>query len=83
MKFWKIFLISPISLKIGSVVVQDKYICAIFDFSDFAQQRWKKIRFRFEILKIVAQKYPEGEAFFLRKKNIVFSFKKKLQGNSL
>merc|ERR1712208_199268 len=27
MEFWKIFLISPISLKIGSLIVQDKYIC--------------------------------------------------------
>ena len=24
-------------------------MCAIFDFSDFAQKRWKKIRFKFEI----------------------------------
>ena len=49
MEFWKIFLFSPISLKIGSFIVQDKYICVIFEFSDFAQQWWKKIRFKFEI----------------------------------
>ena len=43
----RIFLF-PISLKIGSVVVQDKKMCAIFEFSDFAQKMWKKIRFKFE-----------------------------------
>ena len=41
----RIFL-SPISLKIGSVVVQDEKIFAIFVFSDFAQKMWKKIRFK-------------------------------------
>ena len=75
MEFWKIFLFSPISLKIGSFIVQDKYICVIFEFSDFAQQWWKKIRFKFEIWKIVVQKYPVGEALFWEK-NIGFSFKK-------
>ena len=59
-------------------------MCAIFEFSDFAQKRWKKIRFKFEIFlvqkspleeaffrewKILVQKYPLGEAFFLRKEN--------------
>ena len=42
-----IFL-SPILLKIGSVIVQDEQIFEIFDFSDFAQKMWKKIRFKFE-----------------------------------
>ena len=42
------FFFPPISLKIGSVVVQDELMCAIFDFSDFAKKMWKKIRFKFE-----------------------------------
>ena len=49
MEFWKIFLFSPISLKIWSFIVQDKYICVIFEFSDFAQKMWKKIRFKYEM----------------------------------
>ena len=32
-----------ILLKIGSVVAQDEKIFAIFEFSDFAQNMWKKI----------------------------------------
>ena len=42
-------------------------MCEIFDFSDFAENSRKKIRFKFEIWKIVVQKYPVGEAFFEKK----------------
>ena len=52
-------------------------MCGIFDFSDFAQKIWKKIPFKFEIWKILVQKYPVGEAFFSKKKYKGFPFKKK------
>ena len=68
------FILSDFA-EIGSFIVQDKYICVIFEFSDFAQKWWKKIRFKFEIWKIVVKKYPVREAFFWEK-NIAFSFKK-------
>ena len=67
MEFWKIFLFSLILMKIGSFIVQDKYICVIFEFSDFAQKWWKKIRFKFELRKILVQKHKQGEAFFQKK----------------
>ena len=38
-------------------------MCAIFDFSDFAQNTWKKIRFKFK-LEIVDQNPAAGMAFF-------------------
>ena len=43
-------------------------MCAIFEFSDFAQKWWKKIRFKFEIWKILVQKHKQGEAFLSKKK---------------
>ena len=43
----RIFL-STISLKLGTLKVQDEKIFEIFGFSDFAQKMWKKIRFKFE-----------------------------------
>ena len=35
-------------MKLGTLEFQDEKIFAIFDFSDFAQKMWKKIRFKFE-----------------------------------
>ena len=43
-------------------------MCAIFEFSDFAQKWWKKIRFKFEIRKILVQKHKQGEAILSKKK---------------
>ena len=40
--------VSLISLKLGTLKDQDEKIFAIFEFSDFAQKMWKKIRFKFE-----------------------------------
>ena len=37
-----IIFLSPISLKIGAVVVYDKYRFGMFEFSDFAQNLWKE-----------------------------------------
>ena len=42
-------------------------MCAIFEFSDFAQNLWKKIRFKFDTWKILVQKHEQGEGFFLDK----------------
>ena len=53
-------------------------MCAIFEFSDFAQKRWKKIRFKFEIWKILVQKHQQGEAFFSKKITLDFPFKSAL-----
>ena len=40
-------------------------MCAIFEFSDFAQKMWKKIRFKFE----KSEKFYKG---FPRKKKITW-----------
>ena len=40
--------VSQILLKIGLDEVQRKQIFEIFEFSDFAQKMWIKIRFKFE-----------------------------------
>ena len=39
------------------ITCSSKEMCAIFEFSDFAQNWWKKIRFEFEFWKIFVQKY--------------------------
>ena len=33
-------------------------MCAIFEFSDFAQKMWKKIRFKFEISEKIYKGFP-------------------------
>ena len=43
-------------------------MCAIFEFSDFAQKMWKKIRFKFEKSEKIYKGFPR---------------KKKLHGNPL
>ena len=48
MNGWMRQKVSLISLKLGTLKVQDRLIFAIFVFSDFAQKMWKKIRFKFE-----------------------------------
>ena len=39
---------SLIFLKLGTLKFKNKKMCPIFEFSDFAQKMWKKIRFKFE-----------------------------------
>ena len=55
-------------------------MCGIFEFSDFAQKMWKKIRFKFEI----SEKFYKG--FPCKKKFPRESFVKwtliKIEGNS-
>ena len=63
---------SPISLKIFSDVVHNIWICAIFEFCDVIFFIGKKSNFKFEILEILVQKHPRGEAFFLRSKKPCF-----------
>ena len=59
---------SLISLKLGTLKVQEEKIFAIFDFSDFAQKMWKKIRFKFESREQIYKGFPckkffPGESF--------------------
>ena len=65
---------SLISLKLGTLVVQDKIMCGNFKFSDFDQKMLKKFRFKFEIWKILVQKHQQGEAFLSKKDYLAFSF---------
>ena len=55
---------SLILLKICSYEVHDKWMCAIFEFCDVTFFIGRKSNFKFEILEILVQKYPRGEAFF-------------------
>ena len=43
-------------------------MCGIFEFFDFAQNMWKKIRFKFDTWKILVQKHEQGEGFFFFEK---------------
>ena len=49
---------SLISLKLGTLVVQDKIMCGNFKFSDFDQKMLKKFRFKFEIWEKFYKGFP-------------------------
>ena len=54
---------SLISLKLGTLVVQDKIMCGNFKFSDFDQKMLKKFRFKFEIWEKIYKGFPHKKIF--------------------
>ena len=46
------------SLKLGTLKDQDEKIFTVFEFSDFAQKMWKKIRFKFENREKFYKRFP-------------------------
>ena len=54
---------SLISLKLGTLVVQDKIMCENFKFSDFDQKMLKKFQFKFEIWEKIYKGFPHKKIF--------------------
>ena len=51
------------SLKLFTLKVHNILMCPIFDFSDFAQKMWNKIRFKFENQEKIYKGFPCKKLF--------------------
>ena len=61
--WWMVEKSSLISLKLGTLVVQDKIMCGNFKFSDFDQKMLKKFQFKFEIWEKIYKGFPHKKIF--------------------